>query len=192
MGMLMVFWISALGFFGYILRSGITGSKADPFLVFWGISILLSTVATPVCIPTNSSRGLPFLHVLASTCCLFIYFSKILFIFRERGKEGEKEGEEHQRVVASHVPPTWDLAHKPSMCPDWESNRWPFGSQARTHSTEPHQPGLLIYWCEPFWLVLRFDILLRFWFVFLWWLVTLSIILYVYWPSVCPLWRNVY
>ena len=33
-----------------------------------------------------------------------------LFIFRERGKEGEKEGEKHQSVVASHVPPTGDLA----------------------------------------------------------------------------------
>ena len=27
------------------------------------------------------------------------------------------------------------------MCPDWESNQWLFGSQARTQSTEPHQPG---------------------------------------------------
>ena len=30
------------------------------------------------------------------------------------------------------------------MCPDWESNRQPFGSQASTQSTEPHQPGLLL------------------------------------------------
>ena len=27
------------------------------------------------------------------------------------------------------------------MCPDWESNWRPFGSQAGTQSTEPHQPG---------------------------------------------------
>ena len=42
-----------------------------------------------------------------------------LFIFRERGREGEREGEKHQCVVASHAPPTGDLA------------------------TEPHQQGLV-------------------------------------------------
>ena len=33
-GVLMFFQISVLGFFGYIPRSGISGSKADPFLIF--------------------------------------------------------------------------------------------------------------------------------------------------------------
>ena len=41
--------------------------------------------------------------------------------------------------------PTGDLAHNPHMCPDWESNWQPFGFQAITQSTEPHQPGLLSY-----------------------------------------------
>ena len=31
------------------------------------------------------------------------------------------------------LPLTWpltgDLAHNPGLCPDWESNWWPFGSQ---------------------------------------------------------------
>ena len=36
-----------------------------------------------------------------------------LFIFRERGKEGEREREKHQGVVASHVPPRGDLARNP-------------------------------------------------------------------------------
>ena len=43
-----------------------------------------------------------------------------LFIFRERGREGEREGEKHQCVVASHTPPTGDLARNPGMNPDWE------------------------------------------------------------------------
>ena len=42
----------------------------------------------------------------------------------------------------SHAPPTGDLAYKPGMCPDWESNWRPFGLQAGAQSTEPHQPGL--------------------------------------------------
>ena len=65
-----------------------------------------------------------------------------LFIFKERGREEEREGEKHQCVVASQAPPTGDLAHNPGMCPDWESNQQPFDSQASTQSTEPHQPGL--------------------------------------------------
>ena len=39
----------------------------------------------------------------------FFFFFKILLIFRERVREGEK----HQCVVASPVPPTGDLAHNP-------------------------------------------------------------------------------
>ena len=62
-----------------------------------------------------------------------------LFIFR--GREREKEGEKHQCVVASHTPPTGDLDLNPGMCPDWELNWQPFGSQAGTQSTEAHQPG---------------------------------------------------
>ena len=54
----------------------------------------------------------------------FIY----LFIFRERGREREREEEKHQCVVASHTPPTKDLAHNPGMRPDWELNQQPFGS----------------------------------------------------------------
>ena len=45
------------------------------------------------------------------------------------GREGEREGEKHQCVVASHMVPTGDLAFNPSMCPDWESKVRPFGSQ---------------------------------------------------------------
>ena len=65
----------------------------------------------------------------------------ILFIFRQRGRDGERKGEKHQCVVASHAPPTGDLALNPGMCPDWESNWRPFGSQAGAQSTEPHKPG---------------------------------------------------
>ena len=65
--------------------------------------------------------------------CLFFfaYFFKIfyLFIFRERGREGEREGEKHQCVVASHMAPTGEPACNPGMCPDWELNWRPLGSQ---------------------------------------------------------------
>ena len=51
------FQIGVLRFLGYIPRSGIAGSKGSSIFNFWGISILLSTVAAPVCIPTNSAQN---------------------------------------------------------------------------------------------------------------------------------------
>ena len=53
-----------------------------------------------------------------------LFFKRFyLFTFRERGRAGEREGEKHQCMVASPVPPTGDLARNPGMCPDWESNQ---------------------------------------------------------------------
>ena len=58
-----------------------------------------------------------------------------LSIFRERERKGERQGEKHQCVFASHTPPAGDLAHNPGTCPDWELNQQPFGSQANLCST---------------------------------------------------------
>ena len=44
-------------------------------------------------------------------------------------------------MVASRTPPTGDPRHNPDMCPDQESNRQPFSSQASPQSTEPPQLG---------------------------------------------------
>ena len=68
-----------------------------------------------------------------------------LFIFRERGREGEKEGEKLRCVVVSRMPPSGDLSRNSGMCPDWELNQQPFGLQARTQCTELHQPGLCFF-----------------------------------------------
>ena len=72
---------------------------------------------------------------------LFFFFKGTIctfpqdFIYWERGRETSMCG------CLLHTP-TGDLANNPGMCPDWESNRQPFGSQAGAQSTEPHQPGL--------------------------------------------------
>ena len=71
----------------------------------------------------------------------FIYLRFCLFL--ERGREGEREEQKRQCVVASHAPPTGDLAHNAGMCPDREWNRQPFGLQADVQSTELQQPGLI-------------------------------------------------
>ena len=71
----------------------------------------------------------------------YIFFKDLFIYFGERGKEGERQGEKHGSV-ASLTAPTGDLAHNPGLCPDWESNWWPFGLQAGTQSTEPCQSQL--------------------------------------------------
>ena len=73
---------------------------------------------------------------------IHIHFLKLfIYLFLERGEGREKEGEKHQCVVASHTPPTGDLAHNPGTCTDGESNQQPFGLQVGAQSTELHQPG---------------------------------------------------
>ena len=58
----------------------------------------------------------------------------------ERGGQGEK----HQCVVASHVPPSQYLARNPGMCPDWDSTPW-FAGQRSTHGATPARAVYLFY-----------------------------------------------
>ena len=77
------------------------------------------------------------------------FSSKILLVYFYREGKGGGRRERNisvwqiHRSVASHKPPTEDVARNPGMCPDWELNRWTFSLQAGTLSTEPHQPGLI-------------------------------------------------
>ena len=74
----------------------------------------------------------------------FLIFLKrfFKFIFRQKGREREREGEKHQLMAASCVP-TGDLARNPGMCPR-------LGTELATlilrlaPTTEPHQPEQLL------------------------------------------------
>ena len=59
-------------------------------------------------------------HFTWSTLYFFLRFH--LLIFRHSRREGAREGEKHQCVVASPAPPTGDLACNPGMCSDWKIN----------------------------------------------------------------------
>ena len=50
-----------------------------------------------------------------------------------------------RRSIACQMPPSGHLVRNSGMCLDWESNCQPFGLQASTQSTEPHQPGLMFF-----------------------------------------------
>ena len=79
---------------------------------------------------------------------LFFLKDFIYFNFIQGGTEGEREGEKHQCVVASHASPTGDLDSSPGMCTNWESNWQPFGSQATldplSHTSQGYNSATLI------------------------------------------------
>ena len=60
--------------------SGIAGSYGSSISSFLRNLPLFSIMAVPVCIPTNSVRGFPFLHTLSSIYCLQIFGSQPMFI----------------------------------------------------------------------------------------------------------------
>ena len=71
----------------------------------------------------------------------FIY----LFIFRHRGREEQRERNINVWLPLQHpLLGTWPVTQ--ACAPVWESNLGqPFGLEAGTLSTEPHQPGLEEY-----------------------------------------------
>ena len=122
----------------------------------WGWCCMISFVENSICETNHEFVVHGYLYLLMSGWVAWIgckrpylktrisnIFLKIFYlcIFRQKEREGDREGEKHQCVVASHTPPTGNLACNPGMCPDWELNWWPFGSKAGAQSTEPHQPG---------------------------------------------------
>ena len=60
-----------------------------------------------------------------------------MYLFLERGREGEREGEKHQCVVASRVPPIGDLALIPVMCGIEPATLWfPGGHSIQSHTNQ--------------------------------------------------------
>ena len=56
----------------------------------------------------NFKTSFPFLET---------FFLDFTYLFLERRRDGEREGEKHQCMVASFVPHTGDPAFKTGMCP---------------------------------------------------------------------------
>ena len=59
---------------------------------------------------------LVYLHTFVGQTGQKSFFLDFIYLFLEKG-EGRKKGEKHRCVVASHAPPTGDLAHNPRHVP---------------------------------------------------------------------------
>ena len=81
-----------------------------------------------------------------SGCFLFLLDFIYLFIFRERGREGEREGEKHLCVVASYTPHTWGPGPQPRHVP-WlgikPTTLW-FTGQHSIHWATPARTGCFL------------------------------------------------
>ena len=75
---------------------------------------------------------------------LFCFVLKIVLLL-ERGEGREKERERASSVPEIHGSVASHTAHNPGICPDRVLNWRPFGLQAGTQSTEPHHPGLVLF-----------------------------------------------
>ena len=107
-----------------------------------GLEITLKFSFWP-CLTLNLTLKLTLILIMTMSHAIsFSLFS--LFIFRG-GEERNISVWEIHWSVASHAPPARDLASNPGMCPDRELNQQPFGSHDGAQSTEPHQPGLMLF-----------------------------------------------
>ena len=69
--------------------------------------------------------------------------------FRERGREGEWEGEKHPSVV-SCTHPSWDQTHNSGIKVNRQSNLWPFGlrDDAPSHWATPARAEVQFSYCK--------------------------------------------
>ena len=73
-GVHIFFWVSVLGFFGYIfLQVESLGHKAVAFLIFWGPSILFLIVVHQSAFPPTVHEGSLFSTTCSTLVCWFVY-----------------------------------------------------------------------------------------------------------------------
>ena len=78
-------WISVFVlFFGKYPVVWLLDCRVVLYLIFWGTSILSSTVAPPICIPINNVRMFLFLYILSNTL-LFLVLLILVILTGSRG-----------------------------------------------------------------------------------------------------------
>ena len=95
---------------------------------------------------------IPLIYAFFGWFFFFFFFWRFyLSIFRERGRETERERNidvwEKHRWVAFSRAPARNLVGNPGMHPDQESNWWSFSLWGDAQPYEPHQSGPLVDSC---------------------------------------------
>ena len=83
----------------------------------------------------------PTFHICVFKNVYILFLKDFVYLFLDKGERKDKERKKNINVWSPLMClSTGDLACDPGMCPDWESNQRPSGSQSGAQSTEPHQP----------------------------------------------------
>ena len=81
----------------------------------------------------------------------FLFFSFLkkdfIYLFLEWGREGEREGEKHQYVVASLTPPTGDLARNQAFGQTWNRTRDPLVCRLALNPLSCTSQGCSVFSC---------------------------------------------
>ena len=67
--------VRTLNLLGIYLELGFLDHRWSQCLIFWGSAIILSSVAAPFYVSTNSAQVFQFLHILDNSCCFIFLFS---------------------------------------------------------------------------------------------------------------------
>ena len=139
---MLVFWVPS----DIFPEVGSLGQKTDLFFIFWGIFILCSKVAAPVCIPTSSAKEFPFLHIFINYYYYYFYYCYYyFFIFNphlrtcllvsEREEGGDRASTRNIDVRQKH------RSIISRRCPDRHWTRNPLLYRMILRPTEPPGQG---------------------------------------------------
>ena len=110
--------------------------------------LTLKEVEMYVLKPVSLSLSLFLILICGDFFSLFLRDQFLRERGRERGRERQKQWCERKALIAClpYAPQLGNhMRSQPTMCPDWELNLQPFSYRTTLQPTEPHWPGLSLY-----------------------------------------------
>ena len=131
---------AAFGLVLFLMKGGLEWNQSRKHLLVFALAAPVMSMVTFLGLNKGSKeaffRGQCHWSGHAFVCqdiSFFLFILKILFIYFQREGKGGRQRKRGRKTSMCgcllHAPHAGDLAHNPGMCPEWESNWRPFGSQ---------------------------------------------------------------
>ena len=82
-----------------------------------GVSSSIISLSWVLCLRTKGTELTTFIIKEKSNEVIIYFLKDFIYLVLEEGREGEREGEKHHCVVASHTPSTGDPGPQPRHVP---------------------------------------------------------------------------